>query len=217
MRELRALNASWTAVGAKAVEALTYGLRLRRWRLDAEAAEAAAERIREDAKNASPLWWEDGGGRRKRRRAAEVGGGASTAPPPAAESEQQWPLSKLVYLRMQGTPVTAEAIQHLTALQELRLLDVRQTAVKVPTAHRLQVTFGLVKQPNEGKLLASTNTLLAGALRGQCGCAALEAAPGGARAQAKGPAAEERTAWFEAWEDAYTKLLLQRLSTPGRS
>lgn len=147
LKELRALNVSGTGVGDGLVEALTYGSRLHAWVVT----ESSSGSLRKKQAPQSTGDW------------IEV----------LEQLLQQWPASHLTYLRLQHTLITQASISHLLAIPDLHLLDVRGTNVTGRSIFPIQVKHRLVALPNNSKLAARTNAMLARVLEGECGCKAM--------------------------------------------
>ncbi|CAK9277456.1 unnamed protein product [Sphagnum jensenii] len=147
LKELRALNVSGTGVGDGLVEALTYGSRLHAWVVT----ESTSGSLRKKQPPQSTGDWN------------EV----------LEQLLQQWPSSHLTYLRLQHTLITQASISHLLAIPDLVLLDVRGTNVTGRSIFPIQVKHRLVALPNNSKLAAHTNAMLARVLEGECGCKAM--------------------------------------------
>ncbi|KAJ7548416.1 hypothetical protein O6H91_07G010800 [Diphasiastrum complanatum] len=113
----------------------------------------------------------------------------------AKNTLQEWPSSRLQYLRMEQTKITEASISHILALKIILLLDVRSTAVRMKSLLPVQAIYGLVSSPNNVKLLARSNLILAATLRGACGCSAMEQNI----AQCK-KADKDNLEWVERWE-----------------
>eukprot|EP00271_Cylindrocystis_brebissonii_P005578 TRINITY_DN17688_c0_g1_i1.p1 TRINITY_DN17688_c0_g1~~TRINITY_DN17688_c0_g1_i1.p1 ORF type:complete len:250 (-),score=53.07 TRINITY_DN17688_c0_g1_i1:1266-2015(-) len=231
MRSLKALNCGLTGVGPAFLEAATYGLRLRRWRRQEEAAQAAAQAAKEE-NDRLPYWEQQKRPPQKRRRlvagsAAGVGSGgassaaASVAGPLEEGEEGGWPLSQLLFLRLHVTPLTVKAVEHLALFQAMQLLDVRGTKIPPPTLASIQDHFRLVRLPNEARLFARSNSLLAAcsAASGSipCGCTLLLAA-GASAALGSGPDGlgeklvherRSKAQWVREWEQEGCRTLLQ--------
>lgn len=212
MRELQALNVSKTSVGLATLEAVTYGLRLRKWRREEEAQRRAVKAAEEE--EASFPFWERQGRPPKRRRggiAAEFSGASEVT------EASPWPLSKIVLIRLQDTAMTSSAVEHLCVLENVQLVDVRGTNVKIPAVQPLIAHFNLTHQPNEKKLLARSNVGLIKTLQGHCGCEAmgwsLETNPVavGALLVEKG-----KTEWVKDWEQRGIEQLLGEAATEER-
>ncbi|XP_024383144.1 uncharacterized protein [Physcomitrium patens] len=177
LTRLRALNIGYTCIGDSLVEVLTYGCRLHTW-----ASHQDETRV-EDIK----LVTESGHH------------GVETL-------LRQYPVSSLVYWRLQSTQITDVAVAHLLAIPDLQLLDVRLTNATGRSLFALKAMRKLIALPNNAKLAARTNAMLAGVLEGDCGCRAM------AR-QSKASNSDAVTDELDAlWQQAFVQLL-QRASS----
>ncbi|KAJ7548413.1 hypothetical protein O6H91_07G010800 [Diphasiastrum complanatum] len=182
MKELRALNISATNASDDFLEALMYGSKLGRW-IEEQDTVCSSSGV-----HGLTRFWNG--------RGINVLPAADRSMVAQAKNTlQEWPSSRLQYLRMEQTKITEASISHILALKIILLLDVRSTAVRMKSLLPVQAIYGLVSSPNNVKLLARSNLILAATLRGACGCSAMEQNI----AQCK-KADKDNLEWVERWE-----------------
>ncbi|KAH7429810.1 hypothetical protein KP509_09G067400 [Ceratopteris richardii] len=147
---LRFLNLSGTGVSDSFLNTLTYGQRLRAW-LGKDTVPKSSE--------GNPI---------------SPGSIECMHDQRISSLLEQWKPLELSYVRLQHTNVTEAALPSISAFEQLLLLDVRDTEISGRSLKSIQARDKLIALPNNGKILARSNTLIVATLQGRCGCSSME-------------------------------------------
>lgn len=136
--------------------------------------------------------------------AAEQNFNADSADGPIGIGLGQYPALDIIFLRLQHTKVTEQAVHWLSSLKRLMLLDVRSSELTGRSLYNIKGTQGLIALPNNSKLLGKTNSILLSVVKGACGCSSKVIEVGGDD--------KDKPIWLKNWEENSLVKFLQEAS-----